>query len=59
MHVTYDVQVCIHAGNCVKRLLAVFKVVDGHILAQGIQEKFRLSSCGSSPSSPRIFVMQA
>jgi uncharacterized Fe-S cluster protein YjdI len=29
MHVIYDAQVCIHAGNCVKSLPAVFKVVDG------------------------------
>ena len=28
MKVTYDAQVCIHAGNCVKSLPAVFKVVD-------------------------------
>jgi uncharacterized Fe-S cluster protein YjdI len=29
MHVTYDAQVCVHTGNCVKGLPTVFKVVDG------------------------------
>jgi uncharacterized Fe-S cluster protein YjdI len=28
MQVTYDVQVCIHVGKCVKSLPTVFKVVD-------------------------------
>ena len=32
MKVTYDAQVCIHAGNCVKSLPAVFKVVDGQFV---------------------------
>jgi uncharacterized Fe-S cluster protein YjdI len=30
--VTYDTQVCIHAGNCVKSLPAVFKVVEGQFV---------------------------
>jgi uncharacterized Fe-S cluster protein YjdI len=32
MQVTHDAQVCIHAGNCVKSLAAVFKVVDGRFV---------------------------
>jgi uncharacterized Fe-S cluster protein YjdI len=32
MQVTYDALVCIHAGNCVKSLPAVFKVVDGRFV---------------------------
>jgi uncharacterized Fe-S cluster protein YjdI len=28
LEVRYDRNVCIHSGNCVKRLPAVFKVVD-------------------------------
>ena len=32
MQVTYDANVCIHAGNCVKSLPAVFKVVDGQFV---------------------------
>ena len=32
MKVTYDAQVCIHAGNCVKTLPTVFKVVDGQFV---------------------------
>jgi hypothetical protein len=35
MKVTYDAQVCIHAGNCVKSLPAVFKVVDGQFVIRG------------------------
>jgi uncharacterized Fe-S cluster protein YjdI len=30
--VTYDAQVCIHAGNCVKSLPAVFKAADGQFV---------------------------
>jgi len=32
MKVSYDAQVCIHAGNCVKSLPAVFKVADGRFV---------------------------
>jgi len=32
MKVTYNPDVCIHAGNCVKSLPAVFKVVDGQFV---------------------------
>ena len=40
MKVTYDAQVCIHAGNCVKSLPAVFKVVNGQFVIdqQGASE---------------------
>ena len=40
MQVTYDANVCIHAGNCVKSLPAVFKVVDGQFVIdhQGASE---------------------
>lgn len=32
MKVTYDANVCIHAGECVKGLPAVFKVEDGQFV---------------------------
>jgi uncharacterized Fe-S cluster protein YjdI len=32
MKVTYDAQVCIHAGNCVNSLPTVFKAVDGQFV---------------------------
>jgi len=32
MKVTYDAQVCIHAGNCVNSLPTVFKVVGGQFV---------------------------
>ena len=32
MKVTYDAQVCIHAGNCGRSLPAVFKVVNGQFV---------------------------
>jgi uncharacterized Fe-S cluster protein YjdI len=40
MQVTYDATVCIHAGNCVKSLPTVFKVVDGQFVIdqQGASE---------------------
>jgi uncharacterized Fe-S cluster protein YjdI len=40
MKVIYDAQVCIHPGNCVKSLPAVFKVVDGQFVIdqQGASE---------------------
>ena len=43
MKVTYDAQVCIHAGNCVKSLPTVFKVVDGQFVInqQGVSETAR------------------
>jgi uncharacterized Fe-S cluster protein YjdI len=40
MKVIYDAQVCIYAGNCVKSLPAVLKVVDGQFAVdqQGASE---------------------
>jgi uncharacterized Fe-S cluster protein YjdI len=40
MQVTYNANMCIHAGNCVKSLPAVFKVVDGQFVIdqQGASE---------------------
>lgn len=32
MQVTYDANVCIHAGNCVHSLPKVFKIVDGQMV---------------------------
>jgi uncharacterized Fe-S cluster protein YjdI len=32
MQVTYNPHVCIHAGNCVKSLPTVFKVVNGEFV---------------------------
>ena len=34
MQVTYDANVCIHAGNCVKSLPTVFKVVEGQFVIE-------------------------
>jgi uncharacterized Fe-S cluster protein YjdI len=62
MKVTYDAQVCIHAGNCVKSLPAVFKVVDGKfVIDQQGQVKprsakrslpARLAHCKSPTTKP-------
>ena len=40
MQVTYNPNVCIHAGNCVRSLPAVFKVVNGQFVIdqQGASE---------------------
>jgi uncharacterized Fe-S cluster protein YjdI len=52
MKVTYDAQVCIHAGNCVKSLPAVFKVVDGKFVInqQGASEAAIRQTVAACPS---------
>jgi uncharacterized Fe-S cluster protein YjdI len=52
MKVTYDAQVCIHAGNCVKSLPAVFKVVDGKFVIdqQGASEAAIRQPVAACPS---------
>jgi uncharacterized Fe-S cluster protein YjdI len=52
MKVTYDAQVCIHAGNCVKNLPAVFKVVDGQFVIdqQGASEAAVRQTVAACPS---------
>jgi uncharacterized Fe-S cluster protein YjdI len=52
MKVTYDAQVCIHAGNCVKSLPAVFKVVDGKFVIdqQGTSEAAIRQTVAACPS---------
>jgi uncharacterized Fe-S cluster protein YjdI len=52
MKVTYDAQVCIHAGNCVKSLPAVFKVVDGQFVIdqQGASEDAIRQTVAGCPS---------
>jgi uncharacterized Fe-S cluster protein YjdI len=52
MKVTYDAQVCIHAGNCVKSLPAVFKVVDGKFVIdqQGASEAAIRQTVAARPS---------
>jgi uncharacterized Fe-S cluster protein YjdI len=52
MKVIYDAQVCIHAGNCVKSLPAVFKVVDGQFVIdqQGASEAAILQTVAACPS---------
>jgi uncharacterized Fe-S cluster protein YjdI len=52
MKVTYDAQVYIHAGNCVKSLPAVFKVVDGKFVIdqQGASEAAIRQTVAACPS---------
>ena len=52
MKVIYDAQVCIHAGNCVKSLPAVFKVVDGQFVIdqQGASEAAIRQTVAACPS---------
>jgi uncharacterized Fe-S cluster protein YjdI len=52
MRVTYDANVCIHAGNCVNSLPAVFKVVDGQFVIdlQGAGEAAIRQTVASCPS---------
>jgi len=52
MKVIYDPQVCIHAGNCVKSLPAVFKVVDGQFVVdqQGASEAAIRQTVAACPS---------
>jgi len=52
MQVTYDANVCIHAGNCVKSLPTVFKVVDGQFVIdqQGASESAIRQTVAACPS---------
>jgi uncharacterized Fe-S cluster protein YjdI len=52
MKVTYDAGVCIHAGNCVNRLPAVFKVVDAQFVIdhQGASEAAIRQTVSACPS---------
>lgn len=52
MQVTYNAQVCIHAGNCVNSLPAVFKVVDGQFVIdqQGASEAAMRQTVAACPS---------
>jgi uncharacterized Fe-S cluster protein YjdI len=52
MKVIYDAQVYIQAGNCVKRLPAVFKVVDGQFVIdqQGASEAAIRQTVAACPS---------
>ena len=52
MQVTYNAQVCIHAGNCVKSLPTVFKVVDGQFVIdqQGAREAAIRQTVAACPS---------
>ena len=52
MKVTYDAQMCIHTGNCVKSLPAVFKVVDGQFVIdqQGASEAAIRQTVAACPS---------
>ena len=52
MKVTYDAKVCIHAGNCVKSLPTVFKVVDGQFVIdqQGASEAAIRQTVAACPS---------
>ena len=52
MQVTYNADVCIHAGNCVKCLPAVFKVVDGQFVIdqQGASEAAMRQTVAACPS---------
>ena len=48
MKVTYAAQVCIHAGNCVKSLPAVFKLIN---------RQFVIDKQGASEEAPRQTVV--
>ncbi len=52
MKVTYDAKICIHAGNCVKSLPTVFKVVDGQFVIdqQGASEAAIHQTVAACPS---------
>jgi uncharacterized Fe-S cluster protein YjdI len=52
MKVTYNANVCIHAGNCVQSLPAVFKVVDGQFVIdqQGASEAAIRQTVAACPS---------
>ena len=52
MKVTYDANTCIHAGNCVNSLPAVFKVIDGKFVIdqKGASEAEIRQTVASCPS---------
>jgi len=52
MQVTYDATVCIDAGNCVKSLPTVLKVVDGQFVIdhQGASEAEIRQTVAACPS---------
>ena len=52
MQVTYNANVCIHAGNCVQSLPAVFKVVDRQFIIdqQGANEVAIRQTVAACPS---------
>lgn len=52
MKVTYDAKTCIHAGNCVNSLPAVFKVIDGEFIIdqQGADEAAIRQTVADCPS---------
>jgi uncharacterized Fe-S cluster protein YjdI len=52
MQVTYDAQVSIHVGKCVKSLLTVFKVVDGQFVIdrQGASDVAMRQTVAACPS---------
>ena len=52
MKVTYDAQVCIHAGNCVTSRPTVFTVVDGQLVIdhQGASEAAIRQTVAACPS---------
>lgn len=52
MQVTYNAQVCIHAGNCVNSLPTVFKVVEGQFVIdqQGASETAICQTVAACPS---------
>jgi uncharacterized Fe-S cluster protein YjdI len=52
MKVIYDAQVCIHAGNYVKSLPAVFNIVDGQFVIdqQGASEAAIRQTVAACPS---------
>lgn len=49
MQVKWDENTCIHAGNCVKGLPSVFKIVDG---------KFDIDTSGASEEAIRAQVAE-
>ena len=52
MQATYDATVCLHAGNCVKSLPTVFKVINGQFVIdqQGASEAAIRQTVAACPS---------
>lgn len=52
MKVTYDKEICIHSGNCVKNLPSVFQVQDGKftIIQDGAPEDQIRQTVSECPS---------